>query len=757
MYNRNNTGRKRVGIEKVNPQIDCGRFPIKRVTGEKVIVQADIFADGHDAVLANLLYRKGGDSKWRETPMRPLGNDRWQGEFVVDETGTYLYTIEGWIDHFKTWQRDLRKKFDAGQDLKTDILIGAEYLESASKKAPKTDARRLREFTHLLRNSVRSSVKNNVRSNVRNNTANAQEQEAADSPGVNGVGDAQGVHRATEAQGIHGASDGPEVLGAIDVQGVVSDVQGVISDVHSVISVALGQEISELMGRNPQRDFSTRYEKELEVVVDRKQALFSSWYERFPRSCSPDAGRTGTLKDCEDLLPEIAKLGFDVFYLTPIHPISRTNRKGKNNSPEALADDAGSPWAIGSDEGGHKAIHPQLGTLEDFERLVTRAREYGIEIAIDLAFQCGPDHPYIKQHPEWFKWRPDGTIQHAENPPKKYEDIVPLDFETEKWLSLWEELKSVVLFWIEKGVRIFRVDNPHTKTFSFWEWLIREIKRDYPEVILLAEAFTRPKLMYRLSKIGFTQSYTYFTWRNTREELTGYLLELTQTELKEYFRPNFWPNTPDILPEYLQYGGRPAFITRLILAATLSSSYGVYEPAFELCVNEAMPGKEVAPASEEYLNSEKYEIKYWGDIQTGQGAADAPSAQPESLRNYLRRINKIRKENPALQSTMNLRFYEVDNEYLLFYGKATEDLSNIILVVVNLDPCHTQSGWVKVPIDKFGISTDQPYLVHDLISEVKYIWYGEKNYVELNPGHLPAHIFRIRKRLKKETDFDYFV
>ncbi|MEW6380039.1 MAG: alpha-1,4-glucan--maltose-1-phosphate maltosyltransferase [bacterium] len=659
-------GRKRVSIEGVKPEIDGGRFPIKRVAGEKVIVQADIFADGHDSISANLLYRKGAETDWQETPLQFLVNDRWQGEFVVDGPAVYFYTIEGWIDHFKTWQKDLRKKFEAGQDLRVDILIGIEHLESAAKRAPASEAARLLEFAGIFRNAT---------------------------------------------------------------------------DVQTVVLAALGRELGELMAQNPDKKLSTRYGRELEVVVDRKRALFSSWYERFPRSCSPQPDRPGTLRDCEQLIPEIAKMGFDVFYLPPIHPISETSRKGRNNSPNASPGDVGSPWAIGSKEGGHRAIHPQLGTMEDFERLLRRAESFGIEIAMDLAFQCGCDHPYVQEHPEWFRWRPDGTVQYAENPPKKYEDILPLNFETASWQMLWEELKGVVLFWIGKGVRIFRVDNPHTKPFPFWEWLIREIKRDYPDVIFLAEAFTRPKLMQRLAKLGFTQSYTYFTWRNSRHELTAYLEELTKTDMAEYFRPNFWPNTPDILPEHLQYGGRPAFIIRLVLAATLSSSYGVYGPAFELCVSEGLPGRE------EYANSEKYEIRYWGDL----------SRQAGNLRDYLRKINSIRRDNPALQTTRNLQFYETENEYLIAYGKATDDLSNIVLVVVNLDPFHIQSGWVKLPLSQFGIGPDQPYLVHDLISEIKYIWYGERNYIELNPNLLPAHILRIRKRLKRETDFDYFV
>ncbi|RMF92880.1 MAG: alpha-1,4-glucan--maltose-1-phosphate maltosyltransferase, partial [Nitrospinota bacterium] len=466
---------------------------------------------------------------------------------------------------------------------------------------------------------------------------------------------------------------------------------------------------------------------------------FSTWYELFPRSCSPEAGRHGTFRDCERLLPEIARMGFDVLYFPPIHPIGQTNRKGKNNAPVAQPDDVGSPWAIGGVDGGHKAIHPQLGTFADFERLRQKAQEHGIEIALDLAYQCSPDHPYVREHPEWFRHRPDGTIQYAENPPKKYEDIFPFYFETDAWPALWEELKSIVLFWIEKGVRIFRVDNPHTKAFPFWEWMIGEVKTRYPDVLFLSEAFTRPKVMYRLAKLGFSQSYTYFTWRNTKAELIDYMTELTRTEVREYFRPHFWPNTPDILPEPLQYGGRPAFMMRLILAATLSSNYGIYGPAFELCVDEALPGRE------EYLHSEKYELKVWD------------RDQPGNLKGLISRINRIRRDNPALQQTHNLQFYEVDNEALLCYGKMTEDLSNIILVAVNLDPFHTQAGWVHIPLEGLAIAPDQPYLVHDLISEDKYIWQGPRNHIILDPQTMPAHIFRVRKRLRRETDFDYFM
>ncbi|MGA1826106.1 MAG: alpha-amylase family glycosyl hydrolase, partial [bacterium] len=438
------------------------------------------------------------------------------------------------------------------------------------------------------------------------------------------------------------------------------------------------------------------------------------------------------------LLAEISHMGFDVLYFPPIHPIGTTNRKGKNNEPSAMPNDVGSPWAIGSEDGGHKAVYPLLGTLDDFKELVSEAKKYGIEIALDLAFQCSPDHPYVKEHPEWFKKRADGTIQYAENPPKKYEDIVPLDFETENWQELWEELRSIVVYWIDTGVTLFRVDNPHTKALPFWAWLIREIKKEYPEVIFLAEAFTRPNVMYYLAKLGFSQSYTYFTWRNTKQEIIAYMNELMNGESKEYYRPNFWPNTPDILPEYLQYGGKPAFIIKLALAATLSSNYGIYGPVYELLIKEALSEKE------EYLNSEKYEVKNWN--------YDTPG----NLKDFIARINKIRKENSALQTLWNLTFYETDNELLFFYGKISDDRSNIIFIVINLDPYHKQSGWVSIPLKELEIDAHQTYLVHDLISDDRYVWHGERNYVELNPHIMPVHIFKVYKKLRREMDFDYY-
>lgn len=656
--------KKRIAIEGVTPELDCGRHPIKRVTGQRVEVEADIFSDGHDMVDSRLLFRRPSEDRWSEAPMVYLVNDRWRGAFTVDTPGVYLYTVEGWIDHFKTWQSDLRKKYEAGQNLEVDFLMGAALVEEAAGRASGADSEKLREIASTLKSG---------------------------------------------------------------------------GDRTSTYTTAESAELVTLMRKYPHHEFTTRYSKELPVVVERKKALFSTWYERFPRSASPEPGRHGTFKDCEALLPEISRLGFDVLYLPPIHPIGRTKRKGKNNNPSSTPDDVGSPWAIGSKEGGHKSIHPGLGTMEDFERLVSVAGDFGVEIALDLAFQCSPDHPWVKEHPEWFRWRPDGTVQFAENPPKKYEDIIPINFETRDREGLWQELKSVVEFWAEKGVRIFRVDNPHTKPFYFWEWVIGEIRARWPEVIFLSEAFTRPKVKCKLAKAGFSQSYTYFTWRNTKWEITNYLQELTTTEVSEYLRPNFWPNTPDILPEHLQFGGRPAFIARLVLAATLSSNYGIYGPPFELCVDQALGERE------EYLDSEKYEIRHWD------------WDRPGNIKDVITRVNSVRKENPALQETSNVRFVETDNDFVIAYLKATGDLSNIIITVVNLDPYHPQSCWLDVPVEVLGLGHDQPYMVHDLLTDNKFIWQGSRNFIILNPGELPAHVLRVRKRLRREHDFDYFM
>ena len=625
---------ERVVIRGVKPELECGRFPVKRVVGETVLVEADIFADGHDAIASVVRYRHEDDEFWAEVPMEGPVNDHWRGGFPVEKLGQYVYSIAAWVDPFQTWYNDFLKRVAANQDVTVDLQIGAQLLKSAGERAMGTDARNL----------------------------------------------------------LHAARD-------LKVE-------------------AVDERLAALASRYPDRTNATHY-RELRVTVDPSLARFSTWYEMFPRS-------HGTFRDCEGLLPEIGEMGFNVLYFPPIHPIGRKHRKGKNNSTEAARGEPGSPWAIGSKEGGHKALHPELGTLDDFRRLVITAKSRGIDIALDLAYQCSPDHPYVKEHPEWFRSRPDGTIQYAENPPKKYEDIYPFEFQTSSWRALWEELKSIVEFWIDQGVRIFRVDNPHTKPFDFWEWMIRDLKKKHPDLIFLSEAFTRPNIMYRLAKLGFTQSYTYFTWRNTKSELTEYFTELTQTEAAEFFRPNLWPNTPDILHEYLQRGGRPAFMARLVLAATLGASYGMYGPAYELCEN--VPRER---GSEEYLNSEKYEIKH-RDLH-----------DPESLRSFISRVNAIRKENPALQSNKNLQFHAINNDQLICYSKRTADKHNVIVTIVNLDPVWTQSGFVELPMDDLGIDVRHPYRIVDLISGANFAWQGARNYVELRPHEMPAHILRV--------------
>lgn len=646
--------RLRVIIEGVEPQVDGGRFPIKRTVGERVVVQADIFANGQDVLNSTLLYRAPGSSEWQEAPMTLLNDDRWQGEFTVSTLGRYLYTIQTWVDRFLTWRRDTQKKADAGLDVSAELLMAAELVDQASTHGSKADAARLQAWAEVLR----------------------------------------------------GQGDRAEV-----------------------IELALGEALDQLMGRYPDRQSVTTYQKELSVVVDRELARFSTWYELFPRSTSPHPDQAGTFRDCETRLPYLSAMGFNVLYLPPIHPIGRTGRKGRNNALMVQPGDPGSPWAIGSAEGGHKAVHPELGTLEDFRRFVAKASEHGVEVALDVAFQCSPDHPYVKEHPEWFRRRPDGSIQYAENPPKKYEDTYPLDFETAAWRELWEELRSVFLFWIEQGVHIFRVDNPHTKSFRFWEWLIGSVKETYPDVIFLSEAFTRPKVMYYLAKLGFTQSYTYFTWKNTKAELTQYFTEVTQSGVPEFFRPNLWPNTPDILHDYLQNGGRPAFAARLVLAGTLGASYGIYGPAYELGSNTPREG-----GSEEYLNSEKYEVKHW----------DWDSSP--SLKDLISRLNKIRTEHPALQRNEGLRFHSVANEQIICYSKGTGDFADVILTVVNLDPRHTQSGWVDLSLEAMGLASNESYQVQDLLTDARYDWQGPHNYVELNPLAAPAHIFCIQRR-----------
>ncbi len=639
-------------IENLRPLIDGGRYPIKRVVDEDLVVEADVFKAGHDVVAAALKWRILGDSRWQETPMTHIDNDRWRGACTLYENAIYEYTVEAWTDTFRGWRDEFTKKFEVGVSaLTSEALEGAALLEAAAQRAyDYNDAARLLDLSQRI-----------------------------------------------------AAGDPAEIK-----------------------VIAHSGELEVLMATYPNRSGATQYSPPPRVIVDHAIARTAAWYEFFPRSAEGRGDRGSTLRDCLSRIDDAQAMGFDVIYFPPIHPIGSTNRKGRNNSTTCLPQDPGVPYAIGSDAGGHKDIDPTLGTLDDFDWLQAEVRSRGMEIALDFAINCSPDHPYVREHPEWFYKRPDGSIKYAENPPKKYEDIYPLNFRCEDWQALWEEMKSIILFWADHGVRIFRVDNPHTKPLPFWEYLITEVRSKYPDVLFLAEAFTKPKMMKALAKSGFTQSYTYFTWRDSKQELIEYFTELTQTDMREYFRGNLWPNTPDILPFGLQEGGRPAFMIRAVLAATLSSLYGIYS-GFELCENQALPGRE------EYADSEKYQWK------------ERDWNAPGNIKDWIARLNKIRKENRALQFYDNLRFYQADNDAILFYAKMTAARDNIILVVVNLDPHRKQSSYIDVPIDQFGSIDDDVYQVHDLISDARYMWHGRRNYVELDPEIQPAHIFRVRR------------
>ncbi len=511
---------------------------------------------------------------------------------------------------------------------------------------------------------------------------------------------------------------------ARDLRKRAADLAG---DVAALKALALNDDIALIADRYPDRRFEVRSAAELPLVVDRERAAFSTWYELFPRSAAQSEGRHGTFKDVEALLPYVAELGFDVLYMPPIHPIGYDKRKGRNNALVAEPGDVGSPWAIGSPEGGHTDILPALGTADDFRRLVAQAAKLDIDIALDIAFQCAPDHPWVKQHPAWFRFRPDGSVQYAENPPKKYQDIYPFNFESDDWQGLWRALKGVFEHWVGQGVKIFRVDNPHTKAFPFWEWCITEIKREHPEVLFLAEAFTRPKVMHRLAKLGFSQSYTYYTWRNTRAELIEYFTELNEAPGVDYFRPNVWPNTPDILSEFLHDAPRSVFMTRLLLAATLTGNYGIYGPAYELM--ERTPRN---PGGEEYLDSEKYQIRHW---DLGGGA---------SLREFIATVNQARRANAALQAGASLRFLETGNDQLIAYARTSEDATSAVIVVVNLDRQWQQSGWVHVESGWLGLADGEGLQVDDLLTGQSFAWRHGGNFVLLDPGAMPAHLLRVR-------------
>ena len=644
-----NNGRSRVIIESVSPVVDAGLYPAKRSLGERVVVGAHIFGDGHDHIRAFVKYKLPGKRKWEEVELDKLLNDEWSASFVTDQKGVYEFKVEAWIDHLLNWYEGFKKKAAAGVYVNVELIEGANLLTEAQKNLGKKGGANIKKVEKLLRDE---------------------------------------------------------------------------KQYDKALNAVLSKEFAEIVEKNPLPAFETSSEV-YQISCEHTKANFSTWYEFFPRSVSPEKGKHGTFKDCLRLLPQIADMGFDVLYFPPIHPIGEVNRKGKNNAVDSNPGEPGSPWAIGSKQGGHKAIHPELGTLADYKKVIKEAKKLGIDIALDLAYQCAPDHPYVKEHPQWFKWRPDGTVQYAENPPKKYQDILPFDFECKDWKALWEELKSVVVYWIEAGVRVFRVDNPHTKPIPFWQWLIAEINKQYDDIIFLSEAFTRPKVMASLAKVGFTQGYTYFTWRNTKEELIEYMGELVSGNSRNYFRPNFWPNTPDILPYLLQREGPNAFVYRYALAATLSSNYGMYGQAYEVYDNTPVPGKE------EYFNSEKYEIKHYDwDISN-------------RLTYIIKKVNQARKDNPALQSTWNIRFCHVENSNLIAYLKMTADNSNMILTVVNLDSYNRQAGYVQLPLKEMGITGNVNLKLHDLVTDDQYTWAGEWNYVELDPYNIPFHLFKV--------------
>jgi starch synthase (maltosyl-transferring) len=643
---------QRVVIEGVLPQIDGGRYPVKRVVGDVVTIGADVYKDGHDLLGARIAYRAPDERQWAYAPMTyDEPQDRWSGSFRVDRVGRWSYTVEGWSDTFATWRSELGKKIAAGQDVASELLEGAALIAAAARRA---------------KSAARASLVE-VAARLRDRSAPVAERSAA----------------------------------------------------------GLAQDVATVMAEFGERAV-TRYERELEIIVDREAARFAAWYEMFPRSQGTIPGRHGTFADAARRLPELATLGFDVVYLPPIHPIGHTHRKGKNNSLDPGPDDVGSPWAIGDETGGHTAIDPQLGTIDDFDRFVRSANAAGMEVALDYALQCSPDHPWLREHPDWFQVRPDGTIKYAENPPKKYQDIVPLDFWCEDREALWTACRDVVLFWISHGVKIFRVDNPHTKPFAFWEWMIADLQRAHPDVVFLSEAFTRPKRMKGLAKLGFTQSYTYFTWRNAAGEIREYFDELFHTEMVEYFRGNLFVNTPDILHEYLQKGGRPAFLVRLLLAGTLSPLYGMYS-GFELVENTPL-----RPGSEEYLDSEKFEIRVrdWH--------------APGNIREEIATLNRVRRENPALRLYGNVTFLPSENETILFYWRAAPE--GDLLIAVNVDPFRVQATMVHVPLDRLRIGPDELYIVEDLLTGARYPWRGVRNYVRLDPVMGQAgHVLRVER------------
>ena len=638
----------RVVIDNVTPTVDGGRFAAKRIIGEKIDVEADVFTDGPEMLAVELQWRAADANDWHRTPMSSQGNDRWRAAFLPDRIGRYEFAIEAWWDQYSSFCRDLEVKHKAGATVDVEIAEGRHLLEQAKQRTQNGESAVIVSALSWLDDVEQSGI---------------------------------------------------EVFTMPDVREVMQDAQD--------------------------RLFLCRTGNPLPIDVERPQAAFAAWYELFPRSVTDTPERHGTFNDVIHRLPGIKALGFDVLYLPPIHPIGFTNRKGKNNSVDAEPGDVGSTYAIGSSEGGHDAIHPALGTIEDFRRLRQAACANGMEIALDFAIQCSPDHPWLKDHPEWFNWRPDGSVRYAENPPKKYQDIVNVDFYApEAFPALWVALRDVVFFWIREGVRIFRVDNPHTKPLPFWEWLILQVRGRYPDVIFLSEAFTRPKMMYRLAKAGFSQSYSYFTWRNTKQELTDYFVELTITDVKEYFRPNLFVNTPDINPYFLQTSGRPGFLIRAALAATLSGLWGVYS-GFEVCEAAPLPGRE------EYLDSEKYQIRVRRYDSPGNISAE------------LAKLNRIRRSHIALQSHLGVSFYRAHDDRVMLYGKMPADHSSMILVAVNLDPFQAHEVTLEVPLWEWSLPDEGSLDVRDLMRDSAFVWQGKLQRIRLDPAELPFAIWHV--------------
>ncbi|NVD44752.1 alpha-1,4-glucan--maltose-1-phosphate maltosyltransferase [Qipengyuania atrilutea] len=640
----------RLVLEDLSPALNGGQFPVKRVVGDEVAVEATLFGDGHEQLAAELQWRAAGERNWQRAPMEELANDRWRGAFSLDTMGRYEYVVEGWLDRFGGFRRDFRKKLDADVAQDVDHAEGRQLVEEAAARSKGKTATALKKQLAALE----------------------------------------------KAEGEKSAK------------------------------LLLADDLAELMHEADDRPHTIRSEPQ-PVDAERVAARFSSWYELFPRSMTGDKGRHGTFADVIDHLPRVCGMGFDTLYFPPIHPIGKTNRKGPNNTLTPEEGDPGSPYAIGSAEGGHDAIHPELGTFEDFDRLVQAAAEHGLEIALDFAIQAAPDHPWLKEHPGWFAWRPDGSMKYAENPPKKYQDIVNVDFYGPDAVpGLWEALRDVVLLWVDHGVKTFRVDNPHTKPLPFWEWMIGEVRAKHPEVIFLSEAFTRPTMMYRLAKVGFSQSYTYFTWRNEKHELIDYITELTTEAPKDFYRPHFFVNTPDINPVFLQKGGRPAHRIRAALAATLSGLWGVYS-GFELC--DATP---LGPDKEEYLDSEKYEIR----PREWRSAND--------IVDDITRFNELRREHPALQTHLNTQFYLAHNDSIIWYGKPSPDGSEMIMVMVSLDPHYPQECDFEVPLWEFGLGDDATIPVEDMFGGYRFEWHGKYQHIALDPDE-PFRVWRLAK------------